>query len=107
MLLRCGETSIQTPFWGLSGAAPEQVFPRRLRTWDQELPTLAACHLPDSDMEAVEEGGCGDHEDQDRQPLLVVAPGGLLPDRGLGRVRLVGYSVDGPRGRPGGACPIG
>ena len=83
------------------------VLPRRLHTWDQELPTLAACHLPDGDMEAVEEVGCGDHEDQDRQSLLVVVPSGLLPDLVWDRVRLIGYTGDGLGERQGGAFGVG
>jgi hypothetical protein len=40
-------------------------------------------------METVEEVGCGDHEDQDRQSLLVVVPGSLVPDRVRNRVGLI------------------
>jgi hypothetical protein len=77
--------------------------PRSLRTWDQELPTLAACHLPGGDVEAVEEVGCGDHEDQDRQSLLVVVPGGLVIDLVWDRVCPIGYTGDGLGQRQGGA----
>src|SRR2546425_2119837 len=76
--------------------------PPDLSISDQELPTLAACHLPGGDIEAVEEGGCGDHEDQGRESLLVVVPGGLVPDRIRDRVGPVGKAGDGPGEREGG-----
>jgi hypothetical protein len=70
------------------------ILPQNLRISDQELPTLAACYLPDGDVKAVEEVGGGDHKDQDRESLLVVVPSGLVPDRVGDRVRLIGYTGD-------------
>jgi len=52
-----------------------------------------AGHLPGGDVEAVEDGGGGDREDQGGQRRLVVMPGGLIPD-------LVGYRVH-PVAAPG------
>jgi hypothetical protein len=49
-----------------------------------------ARHLPGGGVEAVEEVGRGDHEDQGCEPLLVVVPGGLVPDRVWDRVRPIG-----------------
>jgi hypothetical protein len=51
------------------------------------------CRLPGGDVEAVEDVGRGDHEDQRREPVLVVVAGGLVPD-------LVGHGI-GPVLRPG------
>ena len=60
---------------------------------DQALPTLTACHLPSSGIEAVEEIGYADHKDQGSQSLLVVVADGLVVD-------LVWDGV-GPIGKPG------
>jgi len=43
-----------------------------------------ASHLPGGDVEAVPDVDAGDGEDQGRQCLLVVVPGGFVPD-------LIGY----------------
>src|SRR5438105_10255551 len=66
--------------------------------------TLPLCtrHLPGGGVEAVEEVGRGDHEDQGREPLLVVVPGGLVPDRVWDRVRPIGEPGDGLGEREGG-----
>jgi hypothetical protein len=54
-------------------------------------------------VEVVEEVGCGDHEDQDRQSLLFVVPGGLVIDLVWDRVCPIGYTGDGLGQRQGGA----
>ncbi len=76
----------QATFWGLSMPAWQIA----LRA--ASLPSCAR-HLSGGGVEAVEEVGRGDHDDQGREPLLVVVPGGLVPD-------LVGDRV-GPVGEPG------
>ena len=43
----------------------------KLRFCRGSLPALATRHLPGGGVEAVEEVGGGDHEDQSRGPLLV------------------------------------
>src|SRR2546427_7533404 len=63
--------------------------PPDLSISDQELPTLAACHLPGGGIEAAGEAGYHRHEDKSRSGLLVVVPGGLLPDRDMDRARAV------------------
>ncbi len=54
------------------------------------LPLHGTRHLPGSGVEAVEEVGGGDHEDDGRETLLVVVPGGLVPDLVGDRVRPIG-----------------
>src|SRR5258708_15238093 len=71
------------------------------------LPALAARYLPGGGVEAVEEVGRGDHEDQSRESLLVVVPGGLVPDRVWDRVGPVGKSGDGLGERDGGTFGVG
>src|SRR6266446_10692961 len=83
------------------------IHPRFSRISDQELPILAACHLPGGGVEAVEEVGRGDHEDQSRESLLVVVPGGLAPDRVWDRVGPVGKPGDGLGEREGGTFGVG
>src|SRR5260370_17458149 len=63
--------------------------------------------MPDGGVEAVEEVGRGDHEDQSRESLLVVVPGGLFPDRVWDRVGPVGKSGDGLGEREGGTFGVG
>jgi hypothetical protein len=53
------------------------------------LPRLSR-HLPGGGVEAIEEVSCGDHENQGREPLLVVVLGGLVPDLVGDRVRPIG-----------------
>ncbi len=74
---------------------------------DQELPDLAACHLPGGGIEAVEEVGRGDHEDQGRESLFVVVPGGLVVDLVWDRVGPVGNPGDGLGERKGGTFGVG
>ena len=69
-------------------------------------PFRHARSLPGGGAKAGEEVGCGDHEDQGRQPLLVVVPDGLVPDRVGDRVRLIGYTGDGLGEREGGAFGV-
>src|SRR5690242_10689701 len=74
------------------------------------LPMLTTSHLPGGDVEAVEEVGHPDHEDQGRKSLLVVMPGGLVPDVVWDRVRPVGQSGDGLGECEGGSfglCEVG
>jgi hypothetical protein len=66
-----------------------------------------ARHLPCGVVEAVEEVSRGNHEDQSRQPSLVVIACGLLPDRVWNRVGLVGKSGDGFGEREGSTLGIG
>src|SRR5215472_5269292 len=65
-------------------------------------PIRRAHSLPGGGAEAGKEVGGGDHEDQGCQPLLVVVPGGLVPDRVGDWVRLIGYTGDGLGKREGG-----
>ena len=58
-------------------------------------------------MEAVEAVGCGAQEDQDRQSLLVVVPGGLVRDLVWDRVGPVGKAGDGLGEREGGTFGVG
>src|SRR2546425_12104923 len=51
--------------------------PPDLSISDQELPTLAACHLPGGGIDAVEEVGCGGAEDHGRGSLGRVVPARL------------------------------
>src|SRR5437764_11316883 len=67
---------------------------------------LCARYLPGGDVEAVEEVGRGDHEDQSRESLLVVVPGGLVPDRVWDRVGPVGKPGDGLGEREGGSFGV-
>jgi hypothetical protein len=71
------------------------------------LPALAARHLPDGGVETVEEVGRGDHQDQCRESLLVVVPGGLVPDWVWDRVGLVGKAGDGLGERECGTFGVG
>src|SRR5258708_16383645 len=58
-------------------------------------------------VEAVEGVGRCDHEDQSREALLIVVPGGLVPDRGWDRVGPVGKPGDGLGEREGGTFGVG
>jgi hypothetical protein len=71
------------------------------------LPVLAARHLPGGGIEAVEKVGRGDHEDQRRESLLVVVPGGLVIDLVWDRVGPVGKPSDGLGEREGGTFGVG
>ena len=46
-----------------------------------------ACDLAGGDVDAVEEVGCGDREDEGCERFLVVVAGGFLPDRARRRVQ--------------------
>src|SRR5258708_21274144 len=58
-------------------------------------------------VEAVEEVGRRDHEDQSRESLLIVVPGGLVPDRVWDRVGPVGKPSDGLSERERGTFGVG
>ena len=81
--------------------------PPDLSISDQKLPVLAARHLPGGGIEAVEEVGSGDREDQGRQSLLIVVPGGLVVDLVWDRVGLVGETGDSLGEREGGTFGVG
>src|SRR5216683_2959744 len=70
-------------------------------------PGHCARHLPGSGVEAVEEVGRGDHEDQGREPLLVVVPAGLVPDLVGDRVRPIGETGGSLGEREGGTFGVG
>jgi hypothetical protein len=109
--LEAGEIEDQTTGSGSQSAqtvAAAADFHREVMlTRKSELPTLAACHLPGGDIEAVEEVGGADHEDQGRESLLVVVPGGLLPDLVWDRVGLVSKPGNGKGSREGGTFGVG
>src|SRR5215467_214493 len=75
------------------------LFDSRLRGVSQKVfnPSVSlparARHLPGGGIEAIEEIGCGDHEDQGCESLLIIVPGSLVPD-------LIGDWI-GPVGKPG------
>src|SRR5437763_17173721 len=71
------------------------------------LPRCFARRLPDGDIDAVEEGGYGDHENDGGQPLLVIVPGGFLPDLVRNSVGPVGETGDGLGEGEGGAVGVG
>src|SRR5438477_11115488 len=68
---------------------------------------LCARHLPGGGIEAVEEVGRGDHEDQGCEPLLVVVPAGLVPDRVWDRVGPIGETGGSLGEREGGTFGVG
>ena len=71
------------------------------------LPRCFARRLLDGDIDAVEEVGHGDHENDGGQPLLVIVPGGFLPDLVRNRVGPVGETGDGLGECEGGAFGVG
>ena len=71
------------------------------------LPRCFARRLLDGDIDAIEEVGHGDHENDGGQPLLVVVPDGFLPDLVRNRVGPVGKTGDGLGECEGGAFGVG
>ena len=65
------------------------------------LPGYFACRLPDGDIDAVEEVGHGDHENDRGQSLLVIILGCLVIDLVRNRVGPVGETSDGLGKREG------
>src|SRR5258707_3446056 len=70
-------------------------------------PGHCARHLPGGGVEAVEEVGRGNHEDQGREPLLCVVPAGLVPDLVGDRVRPIGETGGSLGEREGGTFGVG
>src|SRR6266702_390277 len=66
-------------------------------------PVRRVSSLPGSSAEAREKIGRRGQENQGRQPLLVVVPGSLVPDRIGDRVRLIGDPGESLSEREGGA----
>src|SRR5579863_1513858 len=70
-------------------------------------PFGGACYLFGGGIEAVEEVGGSDHEEQGGKSLLVVVAGGFVPNRVRDRVGPVGKPGDGRSERQRGAFGIG
>src|SRR5579859_604469 len=73
------------------------------------LPTLAR-HLPGRGVEAIEEVGGGDHQDESCQALFIVVAGGLFPDLVGNGISLVSETRGGLSERERGAfslCEVG